>query len=420
MTSEEHVVTPLRITFPGSRGHELAARLDQPAGPIRGYALFAHCFTCSKETIATRSIAGQLASLGFGVLRFDFTGLGSSEGDFASTDFSSNVEDLVRAADYLREHFAAPTVLIGHSLGGAAILAAAHRIPEAKAVATIAAPSNVAHVLKNFEAELEEIEREGVATVTLAGRKFPIAKELVDDARGHALTDHVANLRKALLILHSPIDQIVGIEHATKLFVAARHPKSFISLERADHLLSDRRDAVYIAEVIAAWASRYLPEEKPVEIWKSGILVYETGASRYQNAAVAGRHHLLADEPESVGGLNSGPTPYDYISIALGACTTMTLRMYAEYKKLALGRVSVSVNHGKVPVEHCEDCGEVVEGRTGKIDRFERTISVEGPLDEALRGKLLEIANKCPVHRTLESGAAVVTRLADVEDVDQR
>jgi putative redox protein len=412
-------MTPLRLTFPGSRGHTLSARLDQPAGPVRGYALFAHCFTCSKDTIATRSIAGRLASLGFGVLRFDFTGLGSSEGDFASTHFTSNVEDLIRAADYMRDHFEAPTVLIGHSLGGSAVLAAAHRIPEARAVATIGAPADIAHVLEHFQTRIEDIERDGVATVTLAGRQFPISRELVEDARGHALTDHVANLRKALLILHSPFDRVVGIDHATKLFVAAKHPKSFVSLDTADHLLTDRRDAEYIAEVIAAWASRYLPEEKPVEIWKSGILVYETGASKYQNAVIAGRHHLLADEPESVGGLDSGPTPYNYIAIALGACTTMTLRMYAEYKKLALGRVSVSVNHGKVPVEHCEDCGEVVKGRTGKIDRFERTITVEGPLDPAMREKLLEIANKCPVHKTLESGAAVVTKLAEIEEVEQ-
>lgn len=409
-------MTPIRITFPGSSGHELSARLDQPAGVVRGYALFAHCFTCSKDTIATRSIAGRLASLGFGVLRFDFTGLGSSEGDFASTDFTSNVEDLVRAADYMREHFAAPTVLIGHSLGGSAILAAAHRIPEAKAVATIAAPADVAHVLQHFHAKLGDIERDGQATVTLAEREFPISRELVEDARGQVLTDHVANLRKALLVLHSPVDRIVGIDHATKLFVTAKHPKSFVTLDRADHLMSDRRDAVYVAEVIAAWASRYLPEEEPVEIWKSGILVYETGTSKYQNAVIAGRHHLLADEPASVGGLNSGPTPYNYIAIALGACTNMTLRMYAEHKKLSLGRVSVSVTHGKVPVEHCDDCGEVVEGRTGKIDRFERTISVEGPLDASVRDKLLEIANKCPVHKTLETGAAVVTKIADVEE----
>lgn len=412
-------MTPLRINLPGSSGHELSARLDQPAGVVRGYALFAHCFTCSKDTIATRSIAGRLASLGFGVLRFDFTGLGSSEGDFASTDFTSNVEDLVRAADYMREHFAAPTVLIGHSLGGSAMLAAAHRIPEAKAVATIAAPADVAHVLQHFHAKLPDIERDGQATVTLAGRQFQISRELVEDARGQVLTDHVANLRKALLVLHSPVDQTVGIDHATKLFVTAKHPKSFVTLDRADHLISDQRDAVYIAEVISAWASRYLPEEEPVEIWKTGILVYETGTSKYQNAVIAGRHHLLADEPASVGGLNSGPTPYNYLAIALGACTNMTLRMYAEHKKLALGRVSVSVTHGKVPVEHCDDCGEVVEGRTGKIDRFERTISVEGPLDVSVRDKLIEIANKCPVHKTLETGAAIVTKIADVEETAQ-
>ena len=412
-------MTPRRMTFPSSDGHELAARLDLPEGPVRGYALFAHCFTCSKDTIATSSIAGRLASLGFGVLRFDFTGLGSSEGDFANTNFSSNVQDLVAAADYMRQHFEAPTILIGHSLGGAAVLSAAGRIPEAKAVATIAAPADVGHVLQHFRAQLDDIESKGVATVNLAGREFSITRQFVEDASEHALMNDIANLRKALLVMHSPVDRIVGIDHATRIFVAAKHPKSFVSLDKADHLISDRRDANYVAEVIAAWASRYLPEEKPAEeTWQAGVLVFETQASKYQNAIIAGRHHMLADEPESVGGMDSGPTPYQYIAMALGACTNMTLRMYAEYKKLELGRVSVCVNHGKVPAEHCRDCGEAVEGRTGKIDRFERTISIDGHVDPALRDKLLEIANKCPVHHTLEAGAAIVTNVAAHDDAE--
>ena len=402
----------VRITFAGSLGDELAARLDLPARAVRAYALFAHCFTCSKDVIAARHIAAKLAALGIAVLRFDFTGLGSSQGEFANTTFSSNIEDLVRAADHLRARFAAPALLIGHSLGGAAMLAAAHRVPEATAVVTIAAPSDVAHVLHHFDAKLADIERDGVADVTLAGRTFTIRRDFVEDAKGQALKDRIANLRKALLVMHSPTDQTVGIENATAIFTAARHPKSFVSLDKADHLLSNPRDAAYAAEVIAAWASRYLPDEQTEAAADEGVVVAETGAGKFQNAVTAGRHRLLADEPTSAGGLDSGPNPYDYLAIALGACTSMTLRIYAEHKKLALGRLTVRVSHGKVPVEHCEDCGEAVEGRTGKIDRFERTISVEGGADAALADKLIEIAGKCPVHRTLEAGAAVVTKVA--------
>jgi putative redox protein len=406
----------VRITFKGSFGDELAARLDVPAGVVRGYALFAHCFTCSKDAIAARLIAGKLASRGIGVLRFDFTGLGSSQGEFENTNFSSNVEDLVRAADYLHEHLAAPALLIGHSLGGAAVLAAANRMPEAKAVATISAPSDVVHVLQHFHAALEEIERDGKAEVTLAGRAFTITKQFVDDTKGQALHDRIAGLRKALLVMHAPTDQIVGIEHATAIFGAAKHPKSFVSLDDADHLLLHRRDAAYVAEVVAAWASRYLPAEaERSDNASDDIVVSETGAGKFQNAVSVGSHRLLADEPTSVGGLDSGPSPYDYLAIALAACTSMTLRIYAEYKHLSMGRLTVRVNHGKVAVEHCADCGSAVEGRAGKIDRFERVISVEGNVDAAVRERLVEIANKCPVHRTLEAGAAVVTKIVSKE-----
>jgi len=411
----------IRSTFTGSMGGELAARLDLPSGPLRAFALFAHCFTCSKDALAARHIAGKLAALGIGVLRFDFTGLGSSEGEFANTSFSSNVDDLVRAAEHLRTHYAAPALLIGHSLGGAAVLAAAHRIPEARAVVTVAAPSDVAHVLENFRAALAEIERDGVGSVTLAGRTFQIRKAFVDDARAQPLIDRVADLRKALLVMHAPTDAIVGIEHATAIFAAARHPKSFVSLDTADHLLTDGRDAAYAAEVIAAWASRFLPEVAPETRDEAttpydGVVVAETGAGKFQNSVAAGGHRLLADEPAAAGGLASGPTPYDYLAIALGACTSMTLRLYAEHKQLPLGRLTVEVAHGKVPVEHCRDCGEAIEGRTGKIDRFERTISVASGVDPLLAAKLVEIAGKCPVHRTLEAGAAVVTRVSAGQD----
>ncbi len=277
---------------------------------------------------------------------------------------------------------------------------------------TIAAPSDVAHVLHQFNADLEKIKGDGIANVTLAGRTFTIRREFVEDACGQAFTDRIPNLRKALLVMHAPTDQTVGIEHATAIFTAAKHPKSFVSLDSADHLLSDRRDAAYAAEVIAAWASRFLPEgRQDVAAMHEGVLVAETGIGEFQNSVTAGRHRLITDEPAWVGGLDSGPSPYDYLAIALGACTSMTLRLYAEQKQLQLGRLSVGVTHGKVPVEHCRDCGEAIEGRTGEIDRFERVISVEGGVDAELADKLVEIAGKCPVHRTLDGGAAVVTRV---------
>ena len=404
----------IRTTFTGSLGHELAARLDMPPASVRAYALFAHCFTCSKDILAARHIAATLTSLGVAVLRFDFTGLGSSAGEFQNTSFSSNVEDLVRAADHLRECYQAPALLIGHSLGGAAVLAAARRVPEAKAIVTIGAPSDVAHVLRHFQAQLEQIEHDGVANVTLAGRTFAISRTLLEDAKGQALQQCVANLRKALLVMHAPRDETVGISHASAIFTTAKHPKSFISLDDADHLLSRKRDAAYAAQVIAAWASRYIesPEATTEDLHKS-VIVKETGVGKFQNVIVAGRHRLLADEPSSVGGTDSGPSPYDFLAAALGACTTMTLRLYADHKQIAVGPLTVEVKHGKLPVEHCQDCGEVAEGRTGKIDRFERVIRVEGGVDAVMADKLIEIAGKCPVHSTLVGGSAVITRVSD-------
>jgi len=402
----------IRAAFKGRGGAELSARLDLPAGPVRAFALFAHCFTCTKDVFAAKRIASGLAASGVGVLRFDFTGLGSSEGEFANTNFSSNIEDLVSAAAYLREKFAAPAILIGHSLGGAAVLAAAHAIPEARAVVTIGAPADVSHVLQHFGGSLEEIRSKGEAEVTLAGRPFRIRSSFVADAEGQRLAERIGALGKALLVMHSPRDTVVGIENATRIFLAARHPKSFVSLDDADHLLADPGAAAYAARVIEAWASKYLPEIPAApENAVTAVLVRETGLGTYQNSVLAGRHRLLADEPAAAGGLDSGPSPYDYLAIALAACTSMTLRVYAEHRKLALGRVSVAVSHGKTAAEHCEDCGAVAEGRVGRIDRFERVISVEGAVDAALRAKLLEIAGKCPVHRTLESASAIVTRV---------
>ncbi len=402
----------IRATFSGSNGDELAARLELPHSPVRAFALFAHCFSCTKDILAARRIASALANAGVAVLRFDFTGLGSSQGDFANTDFSSNVEDIIRAADYLRSNYEAPVILIGHSLGGAAVLAAAERIPEAKAVVTINAPADVAHVFQQLGGSLDRIRSEGEAEVKLGGRFFRIRRSFVEDAEMQRLDEKISSLGKALLVLHAPRDEVVGIENASRIFLSARHPKSFISLDDADHLLSRPKDALYAAGVIAAWAARYIPEARAEIAEAEHVMVRETGEGKFQNLIVAGRHRLIADEPTAAGGLDTGPNPYDYLSIALGACTAMTLRVYAEHKNLALGRVAVEVRHGKVAADHCADCSAVTQARSAKIDRFERVIRIEGEIDTGVAAKIVEIAEKCPVHRTLESGSAVVTRVA--------
>jgi uncharacterized OsmC-like protein/alpha-beta hydrolase superfamily lysophospholipase len=396
-----------RFDFPNARGEKLSALLDRPAGTPVAFALFAHCFTCGKDVLSARRIAEGLTARGIAVLRFDFTGLGASEGEFANTTFSSNAADLVAAANHLRKVHRPPAILIGHSLGGAAVLAAAAQIPEARAVATIAAPADPAHVAGLFRQHVADIHAKGEVEVALAGRPFRIRKEFLDDIAGQKLSACLAGLRKALLVLHSPTDDIVGIENASAIFTAAKHPKSFVSLGDADHLLSQRRDAVYVSEVIAAWSERYLdmvpePDVMPIE----GVLVAETRNGKFEQSIIAGPHRYLADEPTSVGGNGSGPSPYEYLLAALGACTSMTIRLYAEHKKLALTRVSVTLKHDKIHAADCEDC----ETREGKIDRIEREVTLEGDLDPQQRAKLMEIADKCPVHRTLSSEVSIKTR----------
>jgi uncharacterized OsmC-like protein/alpha/beta superfamily hydrolase len=408
-----------RVTFPGSQGAELAARLDLPAGPPRAFALFAHCFTCSKDIAAASRIASALTDAGFGVLRFDFTGLGMSGGEFENTDFTSNTQDLLAAADWLRERHRAPQLLVGHSFGGAAVLAVAGDVPEVRAVATIGAPSSPDHVTGVFSQSLAEIAAEGAAEVELAGRRFRIRQQFVDDLRSHVVTDRVATMKRALLVLHSPIDNTVSIDHASQIFAAARHPKSFVSLDGADHLLTDRRDAAFAAAMIGAFADRYIVDESgalDAPRATAPVVVAETTQGPFLNHVVVGRHRLLADEPESVGGYDAGPSPYDLLGAALGACTSMTLRMYADRKGLPLDRVTVEVAHGKVHADDCAECAdnELLTGRSGMIDRFDRVLVVAGDdLTDEHRAKLLEIADKCPVHRTLESASSIVTRLAD-------
>ncbi|MFZ0175830.1 MAG: bifunctional alpha/beta hydrolase/OsmC family protein [Pseudolabrys sp.] len=397
-----------RLQFANAKGEKLAALIDLPLGKPVAFALFAHCFTCGKDNLAAKHISERLAMYGIGVLRFDFTGLGMSEGEFADTHFSSNVDDLVAAGDHLRKTYGAPAILIGHSLGGAAVLAAARRIPDAHAVVTIAAPSDPAHVVDLFKDHVDKIREQGQVEVQLAGRPFRIKREFLDDVAQQRIEDCLANLRKALLVFHSPTDDIVGIENASRIFITAKHPKSFVSLAGADHLLSRKDDTVYVANVIAAWAERYLeqPAERSDEQIEVGIvLVRETGGGKFQQEVVSGPHRFLADEPVKAGGLDSGPGPYDLLLASLGACTSMTLRLYADNKKLSLDCVSVRLTHNRIHAEDCLNC----ETKEGMIDRIDRNITLEGELSADERKRLLEIADKCPVHRTLESEIEIRT-----------
>src|SRR5450756_171171 len=403
-----------RFQFTSSEGHQLAAALDLPEREPLAYALFAHCFTCGKDVLAAKRIAVALAAKGIAVLRFDFTGLGSSEGDFANSTFSSNVADLVRAADHLRKTRKGPAILIGHSLGGAAILAAAGQIPDAKAVVTIAAPSDPAHVTGLFKDRIDDIRNHGKVEVSLAGRPFQINSEFLDDIAEHGLMAHVTNLHKALLVMHSPTDDIVGIDNATRIFVAAKHPKSFVTLAGADHLLSGKRDAAYVADVIAAWATRYLDPivpEPAADLAEAprNVVVRETRAGKFQQTVAVGPHRLLHDEPVAAGGDDTGPGPYDFVLAGLGACTSMTMRMYADRKSLPLQRVTVTLKHSKIYAQDCAEC----ETKAGMLDHIDRVIAIEGNLDAEQRQKLMEIADKCPVHRTLTSEIHIVTRPAD-------
>jgi putative redox protein len=396
-----------RFDFPNARGEKLSALLDRPAGTPIAYALFAHCFTCGKDNLAAKRIAEGLTERGIAVLRFDFTGLGASEGEFANTNFSSNVADLVAAANHMRVMFKAPAILIGHSLGGAAVLCAAGELPEARAVVTIGAPADPAHVIGLFEQHVPDIHAQGEVEVKLAGRPFRIRREFLDDIAGQKMKDAVAGLRKALLVMHAPTDDTVGIDNASAIFLAARHPKSFVSLDGADHLISKRSDAVYAADVIAAWSERYLdmvpePDMAPLE----GVLVEETHNGKFEQAIIAGAHRYIADEPVSVGGDGAGPSPYEYLLAALGACTSMTIRLYAERKQIPLKHVSVLLKHDKIHAEDCENC----ETKVGMVDHIDRTVTLEGELDELQRAKLLEIADKCPVHRTLSSEINIETK----------
>ncbi len=392
-----------------SGSHTLSGMLETPESDIKFYALFAHCFTCGKDVAAASRISRALTAKGIAVLRFDFTGLGNSDGDFTNTNFSSNIQDLVAAADFLREEYSAPKLLIGHSLGGAAVLGVAQKVSESVAVVTIGAPSDAAHVAHNFSAHIDDIEANGEAEVNLAGRKFTIQKQFLDDINSYD-TSHISKLKKALLVMHSPVDSIVKISEAEKIYQAALHPKSFVSLDSADHLLNNRDDSEYAAEVIAAWASRYVASDAEAyqsTVAQGHVLVEEKDHKFTQHVSTAS-HYWLADEPVKVGGKNTGPDPYDHVLAGLGACTSMTLRMYAQRKKLPIEHIKVELTHTRNYIDDCDNC----EQQNG-MEAIVRNISYVGDLDAQQKERFLEIADKCPVHKTLHNNVAVVSKLVE-------
>lgn len=411
----------IRFEFPNADGLTLAGLLEMPpAGTMaKRFAIFAHCFTCGKDIAAASRIGRALAKRGIAVLRFDFTGLGNSDGDFANTNFSSNVADLIAAAQALEEQHQAPSMLIGHSLGGAAVLAAAPQLPSIDAVVTIAAPATAEHVKHLFSAAHGEIQREGEAEVSIGSRQFRIKRQLLDDLDQYGDAAHLASLGRALLVFHSPVDQIVSIDEAARIYQAAKHPKSFISLDKADHLLSNREDAEYVAETLVAWAGRYLDlDHHPFErsqgtapaLSDGEILVTELD-QKFLRGLFSRDHQWKSDEPLAVGGSNLGPSPYDLLLMALGSCTSMTLRMYANHKKLDLRDLEVRLRHERVHRDDCNDC----TGKDAKLDQIHRRLSFSGDLSDAQRDRLAEIADRCPVHRTLESEVQILTELADPE-----
>ena len=404
------MTTRKKITFENVAGQQLAAAIELPVKPIKYYALFAHCFSCGKDIIAASRISRALASIGIAVLRFDFTGIGSSDGDFANTNFSSNIKDILAATNFLREHYQAPQLLIGHSWGGTAVLNAAGEIPECKAVVSIGSPATADHILEQFPNERKQLAQVQEVSVNVGGKPFNIKRQFLDDLEAQSTTDKIGALRKALLVFHSPFDNIVPIEEATRIFVAAKHPKSFVTLDKADHLLSKSDDAEYVANTIAAWATRYVRSEtpEPQHIPKGEVLIGE-GNKKFLREVATDDHSWLSDEPTSYGGDNLGPDPYEQLLSSLGACTSMTLRMYANHKGWPVDDIIVELKHSRVHEKDCEDPDKA----DCKLELIEKTLTIEGDLDEKQKRRLLEVADRCPVHKTLLGNLKIATELVD-------
>lgn len=399
-----------KFEFSSQRGLTLAGRLDFPLiGKPKAFAVFAHCFSCSKDLAASRNVSTRLAAEGFGVLRFDFTGLGHSQGEFANSHFQANVEDLLAAIDAMKAADMTPNLLIGHSLGGAAVLQASHLREHITAVATIGAPYDPEHAIERLNGDIDAIRSQGVGEVSIAGRAFQITSAFLDGMKPEMLDERLKRLRAALLVMHGPLDATVSVDNASQIFLKAKHPKSFVGLDQADHLLSAQQDAEHAGDVIATWARRYVNWlDNDVSAGEGQVVVASTGLGRFQQRVITADHSLTADEPKSLGGLDSGPSPYDYLLAALGACTSMTMQMYAARKGWPLEGVTVALNHAKIHARDCEDC----ETSSGQIDEINRTIQIDGEqLDDDQRARLIEIADKCPVHRTLHNEVKVRTKV---------
>jgi len=405
-----------KIIFQNNHGESLNGSLELPEKQTKSFAIFAHCFTCSKNSMAAAHISRALAKQGIAVLRFDFTGLGNSSGDFSNTNFSSNIGDLIAAAAYLEKQFSAPSLLIGHSLGGAAVMVAAQRLSSVKAIVTIGAPATAAHVQNLFADAHQELLENKIACVQLGGRNFTIKQQFIDDLENYNSFEHIQQLGKALLIFHSPVDQVVSIDEAARIYTAARHPKSFVSLDHADHLLSQLEDAHYIATVLSAWVSRYVDElhnagddlRQQNKAIKEGTVVIKESDKKFTREINTTHHSLISDEPINVGGADKGPNPYELLLAALGSCTSMTLRMYANHKKLDVQSIEIELHHSRIHAEDCATCEE----QSALVDKITRIIKLTGQLTDKQRARMLEIANQCPVHKTMKNQIVIETKYA--------
>ncbi|MBO3115669.1 alpha/beta fold hydrolase [Winogradskyella sp. DF17] len=400
-----------KLKIENRKGITLNAHLELPANQKPNYyAIFAHCFTCSSSLNAVRHVSRALTQDGFAVVRFDFTGLGRSEGDFADSHFSANVEDVIDVHQFMTDNYKAPSLLVGHSLGGAAVLVAGSKLAAVKAIATVGAPATIGHVKHLFSHAIEDVKEKGKVKINIGGRPFEIDENFVSEFDKTDLQTIVKNLRKPLLIMHSPFDKIVGIENAQDLYLNAHHPKSFVTLDAADHLLTRETDSQYVGEVIGTWAKRYFPKTENTMLSTEGeqlVAHLNIVEDNFTTFIQTKNHTFTADEPEEIGGNDFGPSPYEYLNAALAACTVMTLKLYAERKQWDLNEVFIYISHSR---KHSDDLRAEVE-KPKYLDHISKKLKFVGNLDDSQKERLKEIASRCPVHKTIASEVIFETEI---------